>query len=292
MLATVGNTLQLIKISWRVLRRDSELVLFPVMQGVALLSVFAYVAVAFGAAGTFGRLENSADLHAADVVFLLIAYFAAAFVVVYFNTALVAAAHYRLTGGDPDIGIGLDAANDRLGTLVIWAAISATVALILRQFVEGRGIISRIAAGVIGALWAWATFFVIPIIVIENAGPLDALERSTELFRATWGKQFVANFGFGLAYVALFVVAALPAVGFFLLTASPVFAVIVGVFLFLCGVAVLKAMETIFTVALYNYAVTGRGDGDFPEETLRGAYVPREERGPFSPTGYWTRKIA
>jgi hypothetical protein len=243
----------------------------------------------FSVAGTFGRLrEDVGNFHTGDVVVLLIAYFAAAFVVTYFNTALVAAAHYRLTGGDPGLGLGFDAANDRLGTILIWSVISATVALILRQFVESRGVIGRIAAAIIGSLWAWATFFVIPIIVVENAGPLDALQRSTELFRATWGKQVVANFGFGLAYFGLALIAVLPGAGLFFLTGSAVAAVAVGVIVFLCGLPVLKAMEVIFNVALYNFAATGRGDGDFPSETLRGAYVDRNDRGSFPSADYWS----
>ena len=289
MLATFANTLQLIKVSWRVLSRDKELVLFPILQGLALLGVVAYVAVMFSVAGTFGRLrDNGGNFHTGDIVFMLIAYFAAAFVVTYFNTALVAAAHYRLTGGDPDLGMGFDAANDHLGMILIWSVISATVALILRQFVESRGIIGRIAAAIIGSLWAWATFFVIPIIVVENAGPLDALQRSTELFRATWGKQVVANFGFGLAYFGLVMLAAIPAFGLYALTGSVVLAVAVVVVLFLCGLPVLKAMEVIFNVALYNFAATGRGGGDFPDDTLRSAYVDRNDRGSFPSTGYWS----
>ncbi len=289
MLTTIGNTMQLLKISWRVLSHDKEMVLFPVLQGLALLGVVAYVGVMFGVAGTFGRLrENGGNFHTADIVFLLIAYFAAAFVVTYFNTALVAAAHFRLAGGDPDLGVGFDAANDRLGTILIWSVISATVALVLRQFVESRGLIGRIVGGLVGALWTWATFFVIPIIVVENASPMDAMQRSTELFRATWGKQVVANFGFGLAYFGLMLLAAIPAVGLYALTGSVVLAVPVAVILFLCGLPVLKAMEVIFNVALYNYAATGRGGGDFSDDTLRAAYVDKDDRGSFPSTGYWS----
>jgi hypothetical protein len=102
----------------------------------------------------------------------------------------------------------------------------------------------------------------------------------------------VANFGFGLAYVVLLVVVVLPAAGLYALTSSVVVAGGLGLIVFLAGVAVLKAMETIFAVALYNYATTGRGDGEFPEDTLRGAYVQRSQRGPFRPSGYWSSRVA
>ena len=47
------------------------------------------------------------------------------------------------------------------------------------------------------------TFFVVPIIVSENIGPINAIKRSTSLFKQTWGDQVVANFGFGIFFSCL-----------------------------------------------------------------------------------------
>ena len=292
MFGTFANTTKLLKISLNILLRDRDLLYFPLLSSLALLVVLAYALVALSAGGALDRITESAEFRTADFIFLFVAYFGASFVVVYFNTALVAAAHYRLMGGNPDFRFGLEAANDRLGAIVVWAAIAATVGFVLRQLASSHGIVGRVASFVVEMLWAWATFLVIPVMVVENATPTEAMRRSTELFKDTWGRQLVANFGFGIAYFFVAIVAILPAIALFVLTSSVVAAIVVGGLLYLAGGSLVKGMETVFTVALYNYAAAGRGDGDFPDEFLRDAFVYKTEKGKFGPPSVPKRAAA
>jgi hypothetical protein len=48
------------------------------------------------------------------------------------------------------------------------------------------------------------------------------------------------------------------------------------------GIALVKALETIFLTALYDYAATGRIGGDYTDAMLQGAYVAKGERGGWS----------
>ena len=283
MFRTFANTTKLLKISLNVLLRDRDLLYFPLLSSLALLFVLAYALIALSAGGALDRITENGEFRTADFIFLFVAYFGASFVVVYFNTALVASAHYRLTGGNPDFRFGLEAANDRLGAIVVWAAIAATVGFVLRQLASSHGIMGRVASFVVEMLWAWATFLVIPVMVVESATPTEAMRRSTELFKDTWGRQLVANFGFGIAYFFVAIVAILPAAALFLLTSSAMAAIVVGGLLYLAGGSLVKGMETVFTVALYNYAAAGRGDGDFPDEFLRDAFVYKTDKGKFGP---------
>jgi hypothetical protein len=292
MFATLGNTLKLLKVSLDVLMRERDLLYFPMLSSIALIFVLAYVFIALSAGGAIDRIANGAQFQTADFIFLGIAYFGASFVIVYFNTALVAAAHYRLSGGDPDFRFGLEAANDRLGAIFVWSAILATVGVLLRQLASSSGIVGRAAGFIVEMLWAWATFLVIPVMVIETASPVEAMRRSTELFKETWGRQLVANFGFGAAYFLVAVAAIVPAAGLYLLTSSIVLPIAVAAWIYVFGGSMVRSLESVFTVALYNYATSGRGDGDFPDEFLRDAYVYKSDRGKFGPPSIPRRAAA
>jgi len=281
MLGTLGNTFRLLSVSWRILTSDRQLLVFPLMAGGALFFVFAYTAIAFWAGGTFDRIGPDYRFYLADFIFLALAYFLASFVIVYFTAALSAAAYQRLEGFSPDMQTGLMAANDRLAALAGWSAIAATVALVLNELSDSRSIFGRIFGLVLRMLWGYSTFFVVPVLVIESASPLDALSRSTDLFRQQWGKTVVANFGFGIAYVLVAMLALGPAAALYFGLGSTFLAVTVGVALLTLGIALLKALECVFVVTLYDFAATGRIGGEFSDAMVQDAYVSKQNRGRF-----------
>jgi hypothetical protein len=283
MFGTLGNSIRLLGVSWGILTSDRQLILFPLMMGGALFFVFVYTAAAFWAGGTFDRIGLDYQFHLADFVFLALAYFLASFAIVYFNAALAAAAYQRLEGFNPDMQLGLMAASDRLGAIAGWSAIAATVAMMMNQLSNSRSLMGRALGFAVRLLWSYSTFFVVPVIVIENASPLEALGRSTELFRQQWGKTVVANFGFGVAYVLTALLALGPAALLYFGLGSTFLAVTVGAALLTLGLAAVKALEVIFTVTLYDYAATGRIGGGFSDSMVRDAYVSKQDRGRFRP---------
>jgi Family of unknown function (DUF6159) len=82
-----------------------------------------------------------------DYVYLGIFYFVAYFIGIFFNAAVVGAATIRLQGGDPTVGDGLRLARSRVGKIAVWAAISATVGLILRSLEERFGVLGDLIVG-------------------------------------------------------------------------------------------------------------------------------------------------
>jgi hypothetical protein len=283
MFGTLGNSFRLFSVSWRILKSDNELLMFPLMAAGALFFVFAYTAVAFWAGGTFDRIGPDYHFYLADFIFLTLAYFLASFVIVFFNAALAAAAYQRLEGFNPDMRTGLMAASDRLGPIAGWSALAASVVLVLNELSNSRSLMGRIFSFALRMLWSYSTFFVVPVLVIESASPLDALSRSTDLFRQQWGKTLVANFGFGMAYAMVAVLSVGPAALLYFGLGSTFLAVTAGVALFTLGLAVVKALETIFKVTLYDFAATGRIGGGYTDSMVRDAYVSKQDRGRFRP---------
>jgi hypothetical protein len=173
------------------------------------------------------------------------------------------------------IGEALHAAGARAHVLLPWALLSATVSLVLRIIEERAGIVGRLVAAIAGLAWSLVTFLVLPILVIEGVGVGEAVRRSSELFKRTWGENMIANAGIGLIGVLAMVAGAIPA---FMLVAvgGPVavlgIVVLVG---WVIGVSLITATLTgILQVALYRFATSGSVPG-FSDDVLRDSFRPR-----------------
>ena len=274
MFRSFGNTWKIIKISWHVLQKDRELLLFPILSGVGLLIVIGVAAGVFGALGTFGRLDTAgeeSEVQAVDIIVAVLALFVGFFVINYFNAALIGAARHRLKGGDPNLGTGFAAVNKHLPAVLGWTVIGVVIFLIL-QYLRSRrgGFIYDLVIGMVGAVWAYMTFFVIPVLIVEGVGPIEAIKRSAGYFKRTWGEQLVANFGFGLLQIGVLVILGLPIAA--VAAVSPIAAIILGVPLIGMGLAVVMTMEGIFKAALYEFVAEDVEPQFFPRETLAGAY--------------------
>lgn len=271
MFRTIGHTFELMKMSWRVLMMDRELILFPIMSGVALLVLMGAMLGIGGATGTLDRIGegSSESLGAVDAILGAAFVFVASAIVIFFNAALIAAALERLRGGDPNIGSGLRAASARLPQILAWALITVVVSMILQALRERGGIAGSIASMIGGVAWSLATFFVIPVLVTEGVGPIEAIKRSAGLLRQTWGNQVTANFGFMIVGLLGVLVAIVPAALLFFV--HPLLGIAVGVPLVAVAIGTVQALEGIFKAALYDYA---RGDDPhgFDRDTLASAY--------------------
>ena len=284
MFATIGRTWGIMKICWGVLQKDRELLVFPLVSGVAMI-VLAAITFSVGSstgalerAGAVAGSQSATALQTADIVLFAGIYFVGAFIVIYFNAALIGAAMIRIRGGDPSVWDGLAIANAHLPQIIGWALISATVGLILRILRDRlrHNFIGQIVLGLVGGIWAYLTFMVIPILIVHNVGPIEAIKRSGGLFKRTWGEQVTANFGFGIISILAIIVAAIPAllVGM----VSPVAGIALGVVTIGTVIVTVAALEGIFKAALYEYVAEDVVAEDFSSELLGGAFVPKGAR--------------
>lgn len=256
----IRNTLELAKTSWFVLKKDRELMWLPVLSFLVSAAVgvvaLAVVVVTRSAAPAASGAADGATVGPAAVVVGIAAALALGITSVFFNGALVAGAHERLTGGDPTVGSSIRRAFGRLAGLVPWALMTTTVGLVLRAIRERAGFLGRIVVDMIGMAWEVVTFLVVPAVVIDEMGAVDGLKRSASLLRQTWGENLIARVGFGLLGFVLVIPAVIAAV-----LATSVGAAWVGIPLAVAWVVVvavvITALNAIFQTALYMYATTG-----------------------------------
>jgi len=273
------NSWTLAKISWGVLRSDKTLAAFPVLSTIASLlvvAIFGGLTVGLGVDHDHGQ----EGLKAIGYVFIVVGYIVLAFVTTYFTGALVAGANDALQGRPTTLGESLAAANAKLHRLLPWAIVQGTVSAIIAAIEERFGTLGQIASRLLGAAWAVVTFLTIPIIMLEDLGPWNALKRSGTLLRQTWGENIVAQVGFGLiAMLAGLPGAALVAIG--IATGSVAVAIVLGiigaVWIVIVSV-VIAAMSGIYRTALYRFAVDGRVPDAFAGVDMQHAFGPRGDR--------------
>src|SRR5699024_10583880 len=127
---------------------------------------------------------------AGTVVFGFLFYFCQYSVVIFFDSALVAAAMIRLEGGHPTLAAGFNAAKARIPAILGYAAIAATVGVPLQSLKNRRkNVIVRLIGSGLGVGWPLATFVVVPVLVSRAVGPLDAIKESVSMLKRTWGES-------------------------------------------------------------------------------------------------------
>jgi hypothetical protein len=273
----IRNSWELGKISWSILRSDRSLAWFPVLSAVVSLVVIGVFAGLVALTGIDDTANNEA-LKPIGYVFIAIGYIAMAFVATYFLAALVHGANERLENRETSVGGSFAAANSKLHRLLPWAIVQATISMILRAIEERFGIVGQIIAGLLGAAWAIVTFLTVPIIMLEDLGPIDALKRSGTLLKGTWGENIVGQSGFGLlGVVAMLPAFALVAIGVSLGTAGIVVFGTLGAIWFVIVAVVLSAMTGIYRTALYRFASDGTPPAAFAGADLEHAFAPRKQ---------------
>ena len=111
----IRRSWQLVRSSWAVLRADKELLLYPVASGIVTFIAFAVVFLIWLGSGGLDRLDDQSFGGIIDLLLIFIVYFVTSTIVVFFNSALIAAANIRLEGGDPTLSDGFRIAFSHIG---------------------------------------------------------------------------------------------------------------------------------------------------------------------------------
>lgn len=273
----ISRGIELVKASFGVLRADKELLIFPVISGIALFLVSIGFLIPMFVAGIIDR----DGIGPVGYIVLFFYYLVTYTIGIFASTAVVGAAMMRLKGQDPTVQDGINIAKSHFADILGYAAISAVVGMILRAIEERSGLIGDIVVGIIGAVWSIATFLVVPVMIVEGLGPVEAIKRSASLLKQTWGEQIVGNFSIGIVFMLLFMTVLIPGIILLMVAASIsiVLAVLVGILLAI-AVAALIAMQSaisgIFTAAVYLYATnTVPTNPYFSQDMLQSAFVPK-----------------
>jgi membrane-anchored glycerophosphoryl diester phosphodiesterase (GDPDase) len=272
--------------SWSVLRADWTLLRFPIISSILSTIMGVLVVLILWGAGVFDSVEDTEATASGDgslltYVGVFILYLVTSFVVIYCNTALISLVMARFNGRPDDPDTGWAAARARWKHILRWAAISATVGVLLNVLSDRGGRVGEIVAAVGAAAWGLATFLVIPALVVEKVGPIDAMKRSATMLKRTWGEQIVGNAGIGLVTGLMVVLVIIVGGGLIALAAMTgnaaviVAAVIPVVIAVAVVIAISSALGAIYQAAVYRYAAGEQAEGFGDPALLANAFTTK-----------------
>tara|TARA_B100002003_G_scaffold234872_1_gene249230 strand:+ start:625 stop:1536 length:912 start_codon:yes stop_codon:yes gene_type:complete len=259
---------QMTKLGMAVVRADPELMVYVVLSGIfSLVTSVVVIATSFGTELLFSSTSGGEDevvLNTVNLVIVFVGYLLIGIITVFWNAAIVASAYERLTtGNNPTFSYGISQAMKCLPHIFIWGIISGTVGLIIKTLESMAqdakfplNLITSIIAILIGTAWWIATFFVVPLIVLEKTRVKESFSRSTQLFQKTWGENLGAACGAGIInffviLVVLLIALPLISIGF----------VGIGIIVLILGIGLsmlfFTTVDSVSRASMYYYATTG-----------------------------------
>jgi len=263
------------KLGIAVVRADPELLVYTFLSALfSLVAIGAAISVSVGLDVIAGNPECvgedcGSDLAIAHMGIWFVFYMVVSVITVFWNAAIIASAFERLSSGtNPSFSYGIGQAMKCLPQILVWGVVAGTVGLFI-QILEGLArdwdtplplrFVAGLASFVIGVAWWIATFFVIPMIVLEKAGILDSMGKSTELFKGTWGEDVSSHISTGL--LMTFCILLLFGISVPLMMFGDL-GVILGIVILAVGIlfAVLffSTVDAVNRASLFYYAKTGQ----------------------------------
>jgi len=292
--ATIGRGWQLSKLSFSVIKADPELLLYTFLSAIM---VFATIGAASYPAyeadqteGSHWAMTEGTDSETSEatseptnqyMAWIFLTYMIGSIVVVFWNSAIIASAHERLTGGDPSIMTGIKAAFSRIHIIILWGIITGTVGLLLRIARDAISnnqkahpavkILAYIVLWLVEVAWWIYTFFIIPMIVLEKKGIGEGLRDGRALFGKTWGENVVSGLGIGFMSIIGIVFSVI--IGFLVMSFSQIAGIIIMITMIGLTILLCNTAEVVVVAALYEYAKTGKmpdlnGNGSRFEEAI------------------------
>lgn len=273
------------KLSFKVIGQDKELLLFPLFSGI--FSVLFMIAMLFPTIIT-SFLQNSQVGQGLMLSMLFLTYFGLAFIATFFNVCVVYTTKKRFEGGNATFFESLKFAFSRLGLIIRWSLVSATVGVILRilnGIAEKMGsageLVMKIIISIVGMAWTIVTLFVVPGLVYYNFGPMKAIKKSANVLKKTWGESLIRYYGLGLIQFLITVlgIVILGAVFFFSISLGLVAMIISGLMMLIflvLSVLVFSIANNVFNTALFVYADSGKVPSGFDKHVLSNAFIKKK----------------
>ena len=263
-------TWSLMKSSLTVLLEDKKMLLLPIFSGICTLIVgltFILPLVFSGGLRSFAIFESLPGWMMFITIFLF--YYLNYFFIIFFNSGAILYAIMHIRDKNPTFGVVFNQLRDRMPHLLGWTAIAATIGIIINSIENQSDFVGKLVAGLIGLSWTVTSFLVLPVLVIEQKGPLESLKESAGMLKKSWGEQLIGHFSFGLIFVALLIGAAIITLPLFFLGEIFIFIGFVILIIFGLILGILQwILQSIFMATLYLYVRENRLPGSFTHSQI------------------------
>jgi hypothetical protein len=174
-----------------------QLILFPILSACALVfltvggfyAVVAFLQQALMMPVAWAHMDQ---IYHVILAFAFVVYVLIWFAMLFLNTALTATILLHQADGRMSMSEGFAIALRRLGCLLQWALFAATIGVLIgmlsRMLENNLGWVGRWIGNAIGATWALAIYFIVPVLAVEGVGPFKGIEKSIETVKRKWGQ--------------------------------------------------------------------------------------------------------
>ncbi len=275
----IARTQAIMSAAWQILWEDKTLLLLPIASSASLMLLTASFAVPaiLGALTGASMADGLQGIESWSYAGMFLFYVVTYGVAIFFNAALAVCVLRKLEGKQATILDGLREALSCFPQILGWALVSATIGVVLKTIERRSGFAGNMVARVLGLAWTVATFLVVPVLVAERKGPLEAIQVSVQLLKKTWGEDLLAGLGFGLLYFFWAIPGAFAfVIGAGMIATHSILAIaimVLAILYFPLLGLVLSTMSTIFDVVLYRYASTGTITPGFDRELFQGSFL-------------------
>src|SRR4051812_44527648 len=113
--------------SFKVLKENKQLVIFPVLSGLSLVLILgSFITIILAGAG-WDIDEITVPGRSASILYLFLYYLVNYFIVVFFNMALIHCTHLYFKGEEVSIEAGIRFSISRIGAIFAWSMFAATI---------------------------------------------------------------------------------------------------------------------------------------------------------------------
>lgn len=272
--------------SWNLIKQDKEVLTFPILSAIFMFVVTGVIGIIFyllvlggqlsltsGVEGSTATASLSNVSYFVEVIYAFVLYFITTFITLFFETGIITIIKGRLSGQDLTFNDGIENARKKIKVILIWSFVSATVGTFLKIISDRSKLVGKIITALLGSAWSILTFFIAPIIIVENLTIQESLKKSAETIKRVWGESAIIGVGTGLAFFFLYLFGILAFIA--LIFTLNKFLIIGGFVLFVIYLIILSAISSalsvVFRVVLYEYASTGQVPAGFTADILKMA---------------------
>lgn len=201
-ISSLVNGVQFLKFSGQFLWHNKDLMLLPIISFLASI-LFVILCVSSGEFIDRLLVQLGINNMLIWVLLLIFAYFCLSFIILYFTTSLYACTLMRLSGEQGSLSTGMTLAASKWKQILGWSIISTTVGFILQLLESINNAVADIVSFLFGLSWSIASYFVLPVLITEDIGPISALKKGSVIFGKGWRKTISVNFVLFLIIFAL-----------------------------------------------------------------------------------------
>lgn len=256
---------QLAKESFHFLSQNKDLNFILFLSLLSVLTFVAFIMILFPDKAAFFHNVKSYGI-------VIVLYFLLSYVLFYLETAFTAIVLKRLSKSHASIFYGFSIANKRALSLLKWTLMANTIGLLAKVLEGPQNLVEKLLGYSTTFYWSIASYFVLPIFIMDNVGPLRAMQQSTEAVGHGWKNTISVKVLITIVFVFVLLIMSefigQPNMLHIVTLAAPFFLI-----LYILG----AALEATIVSALFINVVQQKEPKHFDTSVLGRAFIKEED---------------